>query len=79
MRSRPRPPSQVFGGSGVDGEFGVSRCKLLPLEWMDNEVLLQSTVQPLVMERDERFYKKESVYRCRTGSLCCAGEINRTT
>ena len=25
---------------GLDGEFGVSRCKVLHLEWMDNKVLL---------------------------------------
>ena len=29
--------------SGMDGEFGVSRCKLLHLEWISNEVLLYST------------------------------------
>ena len=28
------------GGSGMDGEFGVSRCKLLHLEWISNEILL---------------------------------------
>ena len=31
------------GGSGMDWEFGVSRCKLLHLEWISNEVLLYST------------------------------------
>ena len=25
-------------GSGMDREFGVNRCKLLHLEWMNNEV-----------------------------------------
>ena len=25
---------------GVDGEFGVYRCKLLYIEWMENKVLL---------------------------------------
>ena len=29
--------------SGMDGEFGVGRCKLFHLEWMGNEVLLYST------------------------------------
>ena len=29
-------------GSGMDWEFGVSRCKLLPLEWISNEILLYS-------------------------------------
>ena len=30
-------------GSGMDWEFGVSRCKLFHLEWISNEVLLHST------------------------------------
>ena len=30
-------------GSGVVGELGVNRCKLLPLEWISNEILLCST------------------------------------
>ena len=28
------------GGSGMDWEFGVSRCKLFHLDWIDNKVLL---------------------------------------
>ena len=28
------------GGSGMDWEFGVNRCKLLYLEWISNEILL---------------------------------------
>ena len=31
------------GGSGIDWEFGVNRCKLLHLEWISNEILLYST------------------------------------
>ena len=27
------------GGSGMDLESGVNRCKLLPLEWISNEIL----------------------------------------
>ena len=30
-------------GVGVDWEFGVNRCKLLPLEWISNEILLCGT------------------------------------
>ena len=30
-------------GRGMDWEFGVSRCKLLHIEWMDNKVPLYST------------------------------------
>ena len=40
------------GVSGMDWEFGDSRCKLLHLEWMSNELLLYSTgnyIQSLVM------------------------------
>ena len=29
--------------SGMDWESGVNRCKLLPLEWISNEILLYST------------------------------------
>ena len=31
------------GESGMEWEFGVSRCKLLHLEWISNEVLVYST------------------------------------
>ena len=27
------------GGSGMDWEFGFSRCKMLHLEWIGNEIL----------------------------------------
>ena len=29
-----------MGGSGMDREFEADRCKLLPLEWISNEILL---------------------------------------
>ena len=44
-------------GSGMDGEFGVGRCKLLHLEWINNEVLLYNTgnyIQSPVIEYDRR-------------------------
>ena len=31
------------GESGMDWEFGISRCKLLHLEWISNEILLYNT------------------------------------
>ena len=46
-----------WGGSGVDGEFGASRCKLFHFKWIDSEVLLYSTgnyVQSLGIEHDGR-------------------------
>ena len=30
------------GGRGVDWKLEVNRCKLLPLEWISNEILLCS-------------------------------------
>ena len=44
-------------GVGIDEEFGISRCKLLHLEWINNEVLLYSTgnyIQSFVLEHDRR-------------------------
>ena len=31
------------GEGGMEWEFGVSRCKLLYIEWINNKVLLYST------------------------------------
>ena len=42
---------------GMDWEFGVSKYKLLHLEWVSNEVLLHSTgnyIQSLGIEHDIR-------------------------
>ena len=41
----------------MDGEFGVTRCKLLYLEWISNEVLLYSKgnyIKSLGVEHDGR-------------------------
>ena len=65
----------------MDSEVGVGRCKLLHLEWINNEVLLYSTgnqIQSLVIEHDKREYEKKNVYICMTGSLCYIAEIDRT-
>jgi len=60
------------GGSGMDWEFGVNRCKLLPLEWISNGILLYSTgnhIQSLMKEHDN-VKKKECIHVCVTGSPC---------
>ena len=49
------------GVSGMNWAFGVSRCKLLHLEWKSNEILLYSTgnhIQLLVIEHDEDNMRK---------------------
>ena len=55
------------GGGGWSGMYevlGDNRCKLLPLEWINNEILLCSTgnyVQSLMMEHDN--VRKQNVCR----------------
>ena len=49
------------GGSGMDWEFGVNRCKLVPLKWINNKILLYSTgyyIWSLMMEHDNVRKKK---------------------
>ena len=50
-------------GNGMDWVFGVNRCKLLPLEWISNWILLYSTgnyAWSLVMEYDN--VRRKNVY-----------------
>ena len=63
---------------GMDGEFGVCRCKLLHLGWISNGVLLYSTgncVQCWVRTWWKIVWKKMNVCVCVARSLCCAEEI----
>ena len=51
------------GGSGLDGVLGVNRWRLLPLEWISNDILLYSTgncVWSFMMEHDN--VRKKNVY-----------------
>ena len=53
-----------WGGSGMDGEFWGSRCKLLHLECI-NKVLLYSAenyIQSLGVDHDGKCYEKECIY-----------------
>ena len=36
-------PRGRMSGGGMDWELGISRCKLLYIEWINNKVLLYST------------------------------------
>ena len=52
-------------GGEMDWEFGISRCKLLYIEWIDNKVLLYSTgnyIQYPVIKHNGKEYEKECVY-----------------
>ena len=49
----------------MDWEIGVSRYKLLYIEWMDNKVLLYSTgnfIQYPVINHHGKEYEKECIY-----------------
>ena len=53
-------------GGGMEWEFGVSRCKLLHTEWMNNKVLELSTgnyIQYPRINHNGKEYKK-NVYMC---------------
>ena len=43
IKNRLVVAKQEGGGGGMDKVFGVSRCQLLYLEWINNKVLLYST------------------------------------
>ena len=48
-------------GGGMDWEFGVSRCKLLHIEWIENKVLLYNTgnyIQYPVIKHNGKEYEK---------------------
>ena len=54
-------------GRGMAWEVGVSRCKLLYIEWINNKVLLYSTENyiqyPMINHNGKEFLKK-NVYIC---------------
>ena len=53
-------------GGGMEWEAGVSRCKLLYIEWINNKVLLYSTENyiqyPMVNHNENEHKKKMYVY-----------------
>ena len=54
-----------WGGGRMEWEFGVSRCKLLYIELINNKVLLYSTgnyIQYPVINHNEKEYKKQIPY-----------------
>ena len=51
-------------GGGMDWEFGISGCKLLYIEWINNKVLLYSTgnyIQYHVISHNGKEYEKECI------------------
>ena len=53
------------GGGGIDWKFGISRCKILHIGWINNKVLLCSTgnyFQYVVVNHNGKEYEKKSMY-----------------
>ena len=53
------------GEGRMDWEFGISRCKLLYTEWINDKVLLYSTgnyIQYPVINHKGQEYEKECIY-----------------
>ena len=53
-------------GGGMEWEAGVSRCKLLYMEWINNKVLLYSTENyiqySMINHMEKNIKKKECIY-----------------
>ena len=52
-------------GGGKDWEFGISRCKLVYTEWINNKILLYSTgnyIQYPMINHSGKEYEKEYVH-----------------
>ena len=52
-------------GGETDWEFGISGCKLLYIEWINNKVLLYSTgnhIQYPVISHNGKEYEKDCIY-----------------
>ena len=52
-------------GGGRDWEFGISRCKILYVEWINKKVMLYSTgnyIQYSVINHNGKEYEKEDIY-----------------
>ena len=74
------------GEGGKDREFGINRCKLLYIGWINNKVLLYSTgnyIQYPLLNHNGKEYEKEYIYIYiyvyihiyKTESLCCTAAI----
>ena len=49
----------------IDWEFGISRCKLLHIEWINSKILLYSTgnyIQYLGLNHNGKEQEKECIY-----------------
>ena len=67
-------------GGGISWGYGVSGCKLLYIEWINNKVLLyraENYIQYPVINHNGKECNKECIYII-TESLCYTAEANTT-
>ena len=72
---------QGQGREGKNGEFGIRRCKLLFIEWINNKVLLYSTrncIQYPMIKHNGNEYENTyiCIYICISESLYYTAEMN---
>ena len=73
-------------GGGMEWEAGVSRCKLVYIEWINNKVLLYSTENyiqnPMINHNGKEYFLNVciniNIYIHITESLCCTAANNTT-
>ena len=85
-RNTHRQRKQICGchrggnGGGIDWEFGISRCKLLYIEWLNksNCIAQVTTIQYPVINDNGKEYENECVYTYMYifESLCSITEID---
>ena len=70
--NRPMVVKEEGVGRGVEWEMGVSRCKLLHIEWVNNKVLLCSTdtLYPMINRNGKDYFKTECIYVCVCVCVC---------
>ena len=81
LEQREQVAKGVAVGGGMRWEFGVSRCKLLYIKWINSKVLLYSKencIQYPMISHMEKNILKECTYIYVTELLCWTVEINIT-
>ena len=57
--------NEIMPFGGMDWEFGISRCKLLYIGWINNKVPLYSTrnyIQYPLINHDGKEYEKQCIF-----------------
>ena len=68
---------EVAGRGGKDWEFGITRCKLVRIEWINSKILLYSTgnyIQYPLINNIGKEYKKEHI--CMYICVCVCVELS---